>query len=239
MYLTRLPRALYNLKLCKKEKMHVSAILYILLIVAITPWKKLVYRVTWTTVTCCPLLRRKCETVQQIAAMWIYTRKNEQLDQRCQQLVAMYMLFSTTCYNVVLHPINNCCQQALFKIVGTTLTCSRLTNQQGLNNVVETAQNNVITVLLNAWQINKAWTTLLEQLRSTWFHSSFILSTTANIIVSTMLIRLPVRGLFSGRRKIFSTLIFLSFCLLLWKKKLYINIYRYIQVTKLSTKVKL
>ena len=47
------------------------------------------------------------------------TRKNEQLDQRCQQLVAM--LFSTTCYNVVLHPINNCCQQALFTVVGTTI----------------------------------------------------------------------------------------------------------------------
>ena len=37
MYLTGLPRALYNLKLCKNEKMHVSAILYTLLIVAITP----------------------------------------------------------------------------------------------------------------------------------------------------------------------------------------------------------
>ena len=117
----------------------------------------------------------------QLARFWlckqisyVYTRKNEQLDQCCQQLVAM--LFSTTCYNVVLHPINNCCQQALFKVVRTT--CSRLTNQQGVNNVVETAQNNVITVLLNAWQINKAWTTLLEQLRSTWYHSSFIWSTT-------------------------------------------------------------
>ena len=89
----------------------------------------------------------------QLARFWlskqisyVYTRKNEQLDQCCQQLVAM--LFSTTCYNVVLHPINNCCQQALFKVVGTT--CSRLTNRQGVNNVVETAQNNVITVLLNA-----------------------------------------------------------------------------------------
>ena len=28
--------------------------------------------------------------------------------------------------------------------------CSPLTNQQGVNNVVKTAQNNVITVLLNA-----------------------------------------------------------------------------------------
>ena len=77
-------------------------------------------------------------------------RKNEQLDQCCQQLVAM--LFSTTCYNVVLHPINNCCQQLTTSIVQGCWNnyCSRLTNQQGVNNVVETAQNNVITVLLNA-----------------------------------------------------------------------------------------
>ena len=150
--------------------------------------------------------------------------------------------------NVVLNNLLQCCAAPYQQLLSTSIVhgCwnnyySPLTNQQGVNNVVETAHNNVITVLLNAWQINKAWTTLLEKLRSTWYHSSFILSTTANIIVSTMLIRLPVRGLFSGRRKIFSTLIFLClwFCLLLWKKKLYINIYRYIQVTKLSTKVKL
>ena len=48
-----------------------------------------------------------------------YTRRNEQLDQRCQQLVAI--LFSKTYYNVVLHPINSCCQQALFTVVGTTI----------------------------------------------------------------------------------------------------------------------
>ena len=54
------------------------------------------------------------------------------------------MLFSTTCYNVVLHPINNCCQQALF----TRLLerCSHLVDSL---TVVETAQTNVITVLLN------------------------------------------------------------------------------------------
>ena len=115
---------------------------------------------------------------------------------------------STTCCNVVLNNLLQCCAAPYQQLLSTSIVhgcwnnyCSRLTNQQGVNNVVETAQNNVITVLLNAWQINKAWTTLLEQLRSTWYHSSFILSTTANITVSTMLIRLPVRGLFPGGEK--------------------------------------
>ena len=36
----------------------------------------------------------------------IYKRKNEQLDQCCQQLVAM--LCCTLFNNVVLHPVNNC-----------------------------------------------------------------------------------------------------------------------------------
>ena len=116
--------------------------------------------------------------------------------------------FSTTCCNVVLNNLLQCCAAPYQQLLSTSIVhgcwnnyCSPLTNQQGMNNVVETAQNNVITVLLNAWQINKAWTTLLEQLRSNWYHSSFILSTTTNIIVSTMLIRLPVRGLFSGGEK--------------------------------------
>ena len=44
-----------------------------------------------------------------------YTRKNEQLDQCCQQLVPMLCcpLFN----NVVPHPVNNCCQQPLFTVV--------------------------------------------------------------------------------------------------------------------------
>ena len=123
-------------------------------------------------------------------------------------------MLSTTCCNVVLNNLLQCCAAPYQQLLLTSIVhscwnnyCSPLTNQQGVNNVVETAQNNVITVLLNAWQINKAWTTLLEQLRSTWYHSSFILSTTANITVSTI----PVRGLFSGGRKIFSTLIFFHF----------------------------
>ena len=42
----------------------------------------------------------------------MFTRaKNEQLDQCCQQLVAM--LCCTLFNNVVLHPVNNCCQQPL------------------------------------------------------------------------------------------------------------------------------
>ena len=109
-----------------------------------------------------------------------------------------WSMLSTTCCNVVLNNLLQCCAAPYQQLLSTSIVhgcwnnyCLRLTNQQGVN-VVETAQNNVITVLLNAWQINKAWTTLLEQLRSTWYHSSFILSTTANIIVSTMLIRLPV-----------------------------------------------
>ena len=44
-----------------------------------------------------------------------YTRKNEQLDQCCQQLVAI--LCCTFSNNVVLHPVNNCCQQPLFTVV--------------------------------------------------------------------------------------------------------------------------
>ena len=44
-----------------------------------------------------------------------YTCKNEQIDQCCQQLVAM--LCCTLSTTVVLHPINNCCQQPLFTVV--------------------------------------------------------------------------------------------------------------------------
>ena len=44
-----------------------------------------------------------------------YTYKNEQIDQCCQQLVAM--LCCTLSTTVVLYPINNCCQQPLFTVV--------------------------------------------------------------------------------------------------------------------------
>ena len=47
--------------------------------------------------------------------MVFYRCKNEQLDQCCQQLVAM--LCCTLFNNVVLHPVNNCCQRPLFTVV--------------------------------------------------------------------------------------------------------------------------
>ena len=85
----------------------------------------------------------ECKRIHcQCYSQWDFSIKNTFLH---AQKWTTWSMLSTTCCNVVLHTVNNCCQQPLFTVVQSLLTTI---NKVFSSTIVSSCSNNIVTTIV-------------------------------------------------------------------------------------------